>query len=137
MIMAEEILINGEDKVLGRIASITAKELLKGRKIVIVNSEKCVVSGSPKVTANSFRERLARGDPYHGPFYPKIPDRMVRRVVRGMLPKTARGKQALRGLKTFMSIPKEYEGKEFTKMEKADNMLKGKYLTLQELVRKL
>lgn len=137
MIGMDEIVINAENSVLGRMASLAAKELLKGRKITIVNAEKCVVSGNPQATAESFRERIARGDPYHGPFYPKAPDRIVRRVVRGMLPKKPRGKGALKGLKVFISLPKEFEGREFAKLKGAENRLEGKFLSLQELVKKL
>ncbi len=135
--MEADMVINGEDRVLGRMASLVAKELLKGRKIAIVNAEKCVVSGNPQATAQAFRERIARGDPYHGPFYPKTPDRIVRRVVRGMLPKKPRGKQALKKLRVFISMPKELEGKEFAKPGGMGRELKGKFLTLEELVKKL
>jgi large subunit ribosomal protein L13 len=132
-----DVLIDASDKVLGRMGSLAAKELLKGRKVVIVNAEKCVVSGNPQATAGSFRERIARGDPYHGPFYPKAPDRIVRRVVRGMLPKSPRGREALRSLRVFISLPGEYEGREFAKLGGAENRLKGKFLVLEELVKKL
>jgi large subunit ribosomal protein L13 len=135
MNMETSVILNAEDRVLGRLASLAAKRLLKGEKVTIVNAEKCIVSGKHQVTAQEFRDRISRGDPYHGPFYPKTPDRIVRRVVRGMLPKKPRGKSALKNLMVFISIPKELEGKEFIRPEmEAPN---SKFLTLEELVKKL
>ncbi len=135
--MDKDLVINAENKVLGRMASLAAKDLLKGRRVAIVNSEKCMVSGNPQATAEAFRERVARGDPYHGPFYPRTPDRIVRRVVRGMLPKNPRGRKALKNLMVFISVPKEIEGREFTGPKGMERELKGKFLTLGELVRRL
>ena len=40
------MIINGEDQILGRLASIVSKKLLEGENIVIVNAEKIVISGS-------------------------------------------------------------------------------------------
>lgn len=135
--IAMEIVINAENKILGRMASLVAKELLRGRGVVVVNAEKCVVSGNPQATASAFRERVARGDPYHGPFYPKAPDRIVRRVVRGMLPKNPKGKKALKNLRVFISLPKEYEGREFAGIKGMEKGVKGKSLSLQEVVKRI
>jgi large subunit ribosomal protein L13Ae len=40
------IIIDGRDHLLGRLASIVAKELLAGQKVVIVRCEDVCVSGS-------------------------------------------------------------------------------------------
>jgi large subunit ribosomal protein L13 len=45
-----DMFIDAEDCVAGRLASVAAKELLKGSHVYIVNAEKAVVSGDPKHT---------------------------------------------------------------------------------------
>jgi ribosomal protein L13 len=44
------VIIDGRDHLLGRLASIVAKELLSGQKIVLVRCDEVVMSGSCKVS---------------------------------------------------------------------------------------
>lgn len=132
-----EMTINAEGCIAGRLASIVAKELLKGNSIYIVNAEKAIISGDQKHNIRKYKEKVDRGDPYHGPFYPKRPDMMIKRFVRGMLPKKPRGKEALKNLKVFLSVPPELEGKDFSRPEEARNELTGKYMELGELAVKV
>lgn len=46
MVLTKTKVIDGRDHLLGRLASIVAKELLAGQKIVIVRCDEMVVSGS-------------------------------------------------------------------------------------------
>jgi len=129
-----DIYIDAKDSIAGRLASRLAKELLKGNRVFVVNSEQAVISGNPKWVGEQYVERVNRGDPYHGPFYPKMPDRVLKRLVRGMLPyKKPRGREALKRLKVYISIPEELKGKEFVKMSEAENRLEGKFVTIGEL----
>ncbi len=132
-----EIFINAEDCIAGRLASVIAKELLKGKQIYIVNAEKAVISGDPDHNIRKMKEKVDRGDPYHGPFYPRRPDQVLKRFVRGMLPKNARGRDALRKLKVFLAVPHELEGKEFSRPETARNKLKGKYIGVGRLAERV
>lgn len=128
-----DMIIDAEDCIAGRLASIVAKELLKGKRVYIVNAEKAVVSGNPKYTIKNLKGKLERGDPYHGPFYPRMPDQIMKRLVRGMLPKKPRGKEALKGLRVYLSVPAEAQGRDFIKPDAAKNKLKGKYIELGKL----
>ena len=130
-----ELYVDGSDHILGRMAARVAKSLLKGDNIFIVNAENVVVSGNPKATFNFFREKISRGDPYHGPFYPNMPDRIVRRVVRTMLPKNAKGRAALKRLKVFLSVPEELQSKKFIKIKTAENNLNCKFVELGQVTR--
>jgi len=128
------IYIDASDMVLGRLSSFVAKELLKGEQVHIVNAEKAVVIGNPSSTMAEYREKRARGDPYHGPFFPRSPERVVKRTIRGMLPyRTARGKEALKRLRVFISIPPELKGVQFAQVEDAKNKREQKFVTLQRL----
>jgi len=123
------------DQILGRFATRIAKELLKGDEIRIVNCEKAVISGDPKVTEKHYLERRQRGDPIHGPFYPRTPDSIVRRTIRGMLPShKPKGREAFRRLKVYVSIPDELKKEKFIKIKEFDvNKLKCKSISVGAL----
>ncbi len=131
-------IIDAEDCIAGRIASFTAKRIMKGETIVIVNAEKAVVSGNPKASLDFFETKNKRGDPYHGPFYPRRPEMILRRMIRGMIPRQkAKGREAFARVKVFMSVPEEFKGKDFEVIEKARNRLDHKFITLEKVARKL
>ncbi len=46
--MTGTITIDGKGHLLGRLASIVAKQLLEGKKITVVRTEAIIVSGSSK-----------------------------------------------------------------------------------------
>ena len=86
--MPETIVIDGRDHLLGRLASVVAKELLAGKKIVIVRCDEVCVSGSlvrNKVKYAYFRKLRHNTNPSRGPFHFKSPARMVWRTIRGMV----------------------------------------------------
>lgn len=128
------MIIDAEGAILGRLSSTVAKKLLKGEDIIIINAEKIVVSGNPKVSEKYFLEKRQRGDPYKGPFYPRYPDRIVFRVIRGMLPyKKQKGKNALKKLKVYIG-PNNMKGE---KISKTSDDLRCKYTTLGEISKRL
>ncbi len=129
-------IIDATDTILGRLASYVAKNALKGEEIVIVNCEKAVISGNKDNILKEFKEKRDRGDRYKGPFYPRMPDRIVRRVIRGMLPyKSEKGKKALARVKTFIGVPEEYQNKEFINLKdiKKERLKDMKYVYLYEV----
>lgn len=129
------IIYDAEKQILGRLCSRVAKDLLEGEKVVVVNCEKAVISGNPKYTVKKYLEKIWRGDVKHGPFFPKTPEGIFRRAVRGMLPwHKAKGRKAYKNLKVFIGLPKEFEGKELKKVKDADaSKLKTKFITLEEI----
>ncbi len=126
---------DAEDQILGRFASVIAKSLINGEKIVVVNSEKAVLSGNPESKTEFYYERMKRGDPIHGPFFPKRPNEILRRTIRGMLPwDRTKGREAFRNLKVFVGVPEEFKDKTFEKVVIADvSRLKRKHITLGEI----
>jgi large subunit ribosomal protein L13 len=97
--------------VLGRAASKIAKRLLQGESIIVVNAEKSVVTGSRTNVLAFYVANRARGSKRTGPHYPRYPDRIFRRTVRGMLPHLkTRGKEALDRLEVYMGVPTELGG---------------------------
>lgn len=103
--------IDASDLVLGRAASLIAKRLLNGETIVVVNAEKSVVTGGRTQAIAHYTEARARGSVRSGPHFPRYPDRIFRRTVRGMLPHLqTRGKVAFRRLEVYIGVPTEYAG---------------------------
>ncbi len=139
--MSRLLVIDASNLILGRMASIVAKKLLEGYRIVIVNAEKAVVSGDPKRVISSYQLLLGvktLRNPYKwGVRRPRTPDRIVRSAIRGMLPKnTPKGTRALRNLKVFIGVPEEYVNKEKITIPEADvSRLKGKYITVGEIAK--
>ena len=122
-------------QVMGRISTVIAKELLEGEAVHIVNCEKACLSGSPEFTKKTYLHRRQRGDPHGGPFFPRTPQGIVRRTVRGMLPyKKDQGKAAFKRLRVWVGVPKELEKQKLNRIEGADvNKLKCKHMTVEEL----
>jgi len=108
------VVIDGSGHLLGRLASIVAKQLLNGQKIVVVRCEKLNISGEffrAKLKYQAFMRKQTRFNPTRGgPFHFRAPSKIFWRTVRGMMPhKTSRGTAALERLKTFEGIPPPYD----------------------------
>jgi large subunit ribosomal protein L13 len=126
---------DAENQIVGRLATTIAKDLLKGEDVVVVNAEKAVLSGSPRFKKEFYLQRIQRGSAKHGPFFPKPPDAIFRRAVRGMLPwDKPKGRKAFKRLKVYLGLPEEFKNKKLERVANADaSKLKCKYITLGEL----
>ncbi len=117
------ILVDATDQILGRMASIVAKRLLEGERVTIVNAEKAIITGDPTRVKEKFKTKfdLARVvNPRRGPFFPRTPDRIVSRAIRGMLPwSKPRGKEAFRRLRVYRGVPEELKDQSFTSFPEA------------------
>lgn len=104
-----EVVIDGRGHLLGRLASVVAKQLLGGQKIVVVRCEQIVITGSlirNKMKWARFLKKKMNTNPKRGPFHYRSPARMFWRTVRGMLPhKSYRGQQALARLQCYEGVP--------------------------------
>jgi len=131
--------INADGLILGRMASIIAKRLLKGEKIAVVNAEKAVISGKRKSRIAEAKEFLEVGHPGKGPFHYRRPDRILRRTIRGMLPyKQPKGKQAYKRLRVFIGVPDEFKSVEMETIEEAKaEKLTCPYFTLGEFAKEV
>lgn len=111
--VVNNIIVNAEGQILGRMASFVAKKVLRGDKVIVVNAEKALISGTKTGITKEARRRLGIrnwGNPRRGPFLMKRPDRFVRRVIRGMLPYNKnrygpRGRAAFKNVIVFIGIP--------------------------------
>jgi large subunit ribosomal protein L13 len=137
----EFTVIDASGHILGRLSSKIAKRLLNGEKIVVVNAEKVVITGEKYMVFERYKERYDRGSKEKGPYFPRHPEKIFKRTVRGMLPwKSSRGREAYRNLRVFMGVPEELKDKNFERIEDAilEKVSKtDKYVTLAEVSRYL
>jgi len=137
------IVVDASGLRLGRAASVIARHLLEGKKVVVVNSEKAVISGAKKAIVERYRRRMERrtwkNPEKVGPKRERRPDSLFYAAVKGMLPrKTPRGKAALNRLRVYIGVPLKYENTDMTTIPEASvSYLKGPYITLMELSKEL
>ncbi|SGZ22520.1 BQ5605_C022g09500 [Microbotryum silenes-dioicae] len=141
-ISAAPIVIDGKGHLLGRLASIVAKQILTGQKVVVVRAELINVSGSffrAKLRYHEFLNKRHLVNPKKsGPFHHRAPSRIFYRTVRGMVPhKTARGAASLERLKIFEGVPPPYDRKKKMVVPSALRVLRlkpgRKYCTIKRL----
>ncbi len=131
-------IIDATDHIVGRLSTNVAKMLLNGEEIVIINAEKAVVTGRREFILNDYLEKWQRGSVRKGPHYPRMPDRILRRTVRGMLPfKTTHGREAYKRLKVFIGKPENIEESKVEKIEGAINKKVRNKVTLGEISKSL
>ena len=132
-------IIDADGLILGRMASIVAKSLLNGNRVIILNAEKAIISGKKKSKVLEAKEFLKVGSPKKGPFHYRRPDRILKKTVKGMLPhRQPKGKSAYKRLRVFLGIPREYENTQMTTLKEAKaTKLRGSYLTLGELAKEI
>ncbi|CAN6447578.1 unnamed protein product [Victoria cruziana] len=109
------VVVDARHHMLGRLASILAKELLNGQRIVVVRCEEICLSGGlvrQKMKYLRFLRKRMNTKPSHGPIHFRAPAKILWRTIRGMIPhKTKRGAAALARLKAYEGIPPPYDKK--------------------------
>ena len=131
-----KLIVDGNGAIFGRMASFVSKELLKGNFVDIINCEKIIVSGDKKNFVEKIlrKRRMGRGSSLKGPKYIRKGDRLVKRMIRGMLPRDRmKGKEAFKRLKCYDGLGnfKEEELKNISSFK--HNELK-KYSTIKEIM---
>ena len=111
----KELVIDGKGHLQGRLASIVAKELVSGQRVVVVRCEAICKSGSltrNKIIRRDVMKKRINTNPRRGAKHWLAPSRMFWKVTRGMLPhKSPRGAAALDRLKCFDGVPFPYDHK--------------------------
>jgi len=141
---------NAEDKVLGRLASTVAKQLISAKKagedtrVIIVNAEKAIVTGKRTSVMSDYRAKYELNHARKGPFFPRMPDQILKRTVRGMLPyqKNSSGRGALRALRVEIGTPSDLSGDlpdgcEWGDSSKIERPLPQRFVRLGEISKEL
>jgi large subunit ribosomal protein L13 len=133
-------IVDASGILMGRMASYVAEELLRGEEVTIINAEECVISGDRRAVFDRYLERRHRSSiinpARHGPFFPRGPEGIIKRAIRGMLPhKKAKGRDALKRLRVYIGVPMELEGKPTAdiNIKNVGTLKIPKYIKLKEL----
>lgn len=102
-----DVVVDARDCILGRVSSKVAQRVLDGETVAVVNAEYAVITGNEEATMDTYHTRANLGSD-SGPYYPKRPDRIFKRAIRGMLPyKTEDGREALSNVRVYVGNPYE------------------------------
>jgi len=132
------MIINGEGHILGRLASVISKYLIEGEEVIVLNADKIMLSGSKDWAYAKYKQRVDRASISNprdlGPKYPRRPDDIFRRTVRGMLPyKKSKGKESYKKLQSYVGVPREFKDAEYQKIPQAEYNDLKKGIELGEL----
>ncbi len=126
------LVLDAKKQVLGRMATVAAKEALNGQDVVIVNAEMAYVSGDPKTIEreNHATANLKNKCNFNkGPYHPKRPDTYVRKAIRGMLPwDRRRGRDAYKKIMVFCGVPEKELAKRGIPLPKPEDQPQKKKL---------
>jgi len=134
------MIINAENLILGRFATVAAKKALLGEEISIINCEKALITGNRKTILAKYKQKIQMGKPQKGPFIPKRADRFVKRTIRGMLPyKQGRGSKAFDRIRCYVGIPDDFKDKKAETIEKANisKVPNLKHITIGEICKSI
>ena len=118
------MIIDGKGLIMGRLASLVSKKLLNGEEIIVLNADKILISGNKEWAYAKYKQRIDRASISNprkmGPKFPRRPEDIFRRAVRGMLPyRKTTGREAFKRLKVFVGMPMEYEESEIFNVQEA------------------
>ncbi len=130
--------IDGKNAVLGRLASYVAKEALKGEDIVIINCKQIIITGKRKNIKENFETKRKRvGSTQRGPQISRETEKIVKQTIRGMLPnyRKGRGKMALKRIKCYLGLPKEYEESKKISAGRNKSKFQGKMVSIGDITK--
>ncbi|MCX6770801.1 MAG: 50S ribosomal protein L13 [Candidatus Micrarchaeota archaeon] len=128
------VTIDASGAIVGRLCARVAKLLLANQQVEIINADKAVMAGSLSAAKENYLSRRGQKNkrtPEDSPVWPRVPHLLLRRIVRGMLPrKSRRGRDAYHRLKVVVGAP---EGAKAQKIPEAAADKKRVTFTLEEL----
>jgi len=119
-----DVVVDAGDCILGRVASQVAEAALDGDRVAVINAEEAVITGGEEDIMSTFRKRRDLGSD-SGPYYPKRPDEIFKRSIRGMLPyKKQRGREAFENVRVYVGNPHDRDGEvlEGTSLDRLSNI---------------
>ncbi len=132
-----DVVVDARDCILGRVASQVAEKTLDGQRVAVVNAERAVITGRREDVLETYTKRQELGSD-RGPYYPKRPDRIFKRAVRGMLPyKRPRGRQAFENVRIYVGNPYEEVDTEILDGTSLDRLSNIKFVSLGDVSEEL
>lgn len=135
----EKLVFDGKDAVFGRMATVVSKELLKGNFVDVINCEEIIISGDRKVFVEKIRRKrdMGRGGSLKGPKYIRQSDMLVKRMIRGMLPRDRmKGQEAFKRLRCYVGSG-NLDEEALKKAKEFKHQRPMKYSRISEVVKSL
>jgi large subunit ribosomal protein L13 len=131
----ETITYNGKGATLGRIGSLIAKDLLKGHNVNVINAEQVIITGNKKNIIEKIQQKrnMGSGGSLKGPTYIREPEKLLKRMIRGMLPwDRTKGREAYKRLRCYKGQTEEQKETKTITWKKPQQ-----YTTIEEVTKKL
>ena len=127
-----DVVVDARDCIMGRVASKVAETALDGQSVAVVNAERAVITGREEQIKAKYKKRVDIGAD-NAYFYPKRPDGILKRSIRGMLPhKQTRGREAFENVRVYVGNPHD-EDSEVLDGTSLDRLSNIKFVTLAEV----
>lgn len=116
ILKSREIIVDAENAMLGRLASLITKIVKLGFKVHVVNIEKAVISGDKKSIVDSYKLLLkvkTHKNPYkHSIHRPRHPINIFKKTLKNMMPRHSSSRFKLSSkVKAYLGIPPELRNK--------------------------
>ncbi|MFB6068392.1 MAG: 50S ribosomal protein L13 [Halobacterium sp.] len=131
-----DLVVDARDCIMGRVASNVAERALDGETVAVVNAEQAIITGTKDDVFGTYNKRAELGSD-SGPYYPKRPDGIFKRAIRGMLPyKQQDGREAFENVRVYVGNPTDEDGEvlEGTSLDRLSNI---RFVTLGEVSEEL
>jgi large subunit ribosomal protein L13 len=131
-------IIDGTNLIVGRLGTRVAKMALLGEEVAIINCDKVIISGKRSMVMAQIKRRRSMGTWAHGPHFPRTSERIVKRMIRGMLPyKESKGEVAFKRIKCYTGVPTQFKDAKAETFPEADcsKLPHTKYVTILDVVK--
>jgi large subunit ribosomal protein L13 len=141
--ITKQIVVDASNCIAGRLCSYVSKLLLQGNRVTIINSERAMLSGNRYKTIEDYKKYLEVSsvtNPIHGPYHPRRPDRILTRMVRGMIPRRKpSGIAAFKRLRVYIGIPTEFQSSKKIKIFEDVKITKTEsyYITIGDVAKQI
>ena len=134
--------VDASGQIAGRLCSKVSKLILQGKRVVVVNAEKALISGRRATVIEEWKGKLeisSRVNPIYGPIHYRAPDKILKRMVRGMVPhQVIKGRAAMKRLRVYIGLPESLASQKLSRFEDAEAVRQVPvYTSLGELSRNL
>jgi large subunit ribosomal protein L13 len=128
-----DLVVDARDCILGRVASQVAQRSLDGERVAVVNAEDAIITGDKEDVMETYQKRADLGSD-SGPYYPKRPDMIFKRAIRGMLPyKETRGREAFENVRVYVGNPYDEADGEILDGTSLDRLSNIRFIQLGEI----
>ncbi|MXR19504.1 50S ribosomal protein L13 [Halobacterium bonnevillei] len=131
-----DVVVDARDCIMGRVASNVAERALAGDTVAVVNAEQAVITGTKEDVFGTYNKRAELGSD-SGPYFPKRPDGIFKRAIRGMLPyKQQDGREAFENIRVYVGNQMDEDG-EVLEGTSLDRLSTIRFVTLGEVSEEL